>query len=293
MSIFYINFELLLNMNFIKNYCRDKGVRRLRQTFLSKGEDSWAIVTGCTSGIGKAYAEILAENGFKIILFSRNEEKMKSLKLPENCVKIFKCDFTKDDLYTNDKFNAYLDTFKHLNIKLLINNVGQSSELGDFYNFDINRHKSMVNVNINSHIFMTQLFILSQKDKPDEQFGIINISSYYGTRPVPGVTLYSSCKSFLTTFSQCTAHEVSKQFKVLTVNPLFVKTNMVRLKESFFVIKPEDLVYSSFGKIGRNYSYGDTRHTILAWLFNIIPDRLFCKYALNYYRDLYNKLKRK
>jgi 17beta-estradiol 17-dehydrogenase / very-long-chain 3-oxoacyl-CoA reductase len=277
-------------MNYIKSFQRNRGVRRLKTT--SFEEESWVIITGCTSGIGKAYTEILAANGFKLILFLRNKEKLKSLNLPleSASIKIYKCDFTKDELYTNEKFNEYLKEFRELNIKLLINNVGQSSELGNFYNFDINRHKSMINVNINSHIFMTQLFILSQKDKPG-QHGIINISSYYGTRAVPGVAIYSACKIFLTTFSQCTDYETN--MKVLTLNPLFIKTNMVRLKESFFVIKPEDLVYSSFNKLGKSTSYGNYRHIILAWLFNLIPNKLFCRMSLKYYRDLYNKLKRK
>jgi 17beta-estradiol 17-dehydrogenase / very-long-chain 3-oxoacyl-CoA reductase len=276
-------------MNYLKKYYRENSILKLKNKFLSKDEDSWVIITGCTSGIGKAYAEVLAKNGFKLILFARNEEKLKNLGFDNS--KLFKCDFSKDELYTPDKFNEYINLLKEYNIKLLINNVGQSSELGSFYNFDISRHKSMINVNINSHIFMTQLFIQSQNDKPvDKPRGIINISSYYGTRPVPGVALYSASKSFLNTFSKCLNYETG--LTVLTLNPLFVKTNMVRLN-SFFVIQPEDLVYASFNKLEKISSYGHIRHIILAWGFNLIPNRLFCKFSFKYYKDLYYKLKRK
>jgi 17beta-estradiol 17-dehydrogenase / very-long-chain 3-oxoacyl-CoA reductase len=288
-------------MNIFKNYIRKKSLEKVKTTFLSKDKESWAIITGCTSGIGKSYAEILSKNGFSLILIARNELKLNNLAsqlfIEENQekLKLIKCDFSIDELYTNTKFQEYLEIFKDLNIKLLINNVGQSSELGEFYNFEISRHKAMINTNINSHIFMSQLFIQSQKGKSDEQYGIINISSYFGTRAVPGVALYSASKSFLKTFSECVKYETN--MKVLCVNPLFVKTNMVRFKENFFVIKPEDVVYSSFIKMSKNNlfcnTYCNIKHLILAILFNLIPGFIFNRYSIKYYRGLYNKLKRK
>lgn len=37
---------------------------------------SWAVVTGCTDGIGKAYAELLAKKGLNLVLISRSKEKL-------------------------------------------------------------------------------------------------------------------------------------------------------------------------------------------------------------------------
>ena len=43
------------------------------------GKGSWAIVTGCTEGIGKAFCFVLADLGFNLVLVSRNEKKLEAL----------------------------------------------------------------------------------------------------------------------------------------------------------------------------------------------------------------------
>ena len=44
------------------------------------GEDAWAMITGSTDGIGKAFAEVLAEQGFNIIIVGRSPEKLEKTK---------------------------------------------------------------------------------------------------------------------------------------------------------------------------------------------------------------------
>ena len=40
----------------------------------------WAVVTGCTQGIGKSYADELARRGMNLVLISRNQSKLEYLK---------------------------------------------------------------------------------------------------------------------------------------------------------------------------------------------------------------------
>ena len=84
----------------------------------------WAVVTGCTDGIGLQYALQLAAKGFNIVLISRSEEKLRTLSR-EITVKfdvktrIIVYDFTKVDGYEN--ISKDLD---NLDIGILVNNVG-------------------------------------------------------------------------------------------------------------------------------------------------------------------------
>ena len=55
-------------------FARAKDLKKLA------GEGSWALVTGCTDGIGRAYAEQLAQRGFNLILVSRTQRKLEQME---------------------------------------------------------------------------------------------------------------------------------------------------------------------------------------------------------------------
>ena len=71
---------------------------------------SWAVVTGCTDGIGKAYAESLAKKGLNIVLISRTLEKLqeqaKSIQEKYKVeTKVISADFTGNYFYKIHKNN--------------------------------------------------------------------------------------------------------------------------------------------------------------------------------------------
>jgi len=296
------------------NYFKTKALHNLVNRYNTN--NNWAIITGCTSGIGRSFAEILSENGTNLILISRNEEKLKILqekltlsnKYTNIETLILPWDFSNSEMYSNENMNRYIEEFSKMNIRLLINNVGESSYGGDFINEDLNKTKSIINVNIMSNIFMTKLFVKSQvkysknrldpEDSNKFKRGIINISSYFGKRAVPGVTTYSSSKAFVSNLSECLYYELQDNKKeincdILCVNPLFVKTNMVRKwKDSKYLITPEELVYSSFNKLGglKFQIYGSWKHSIQSFLLNLIPNFIFCRLIHNFYKKQYEKL---
>ncbi|MBL6996070.1 SDR family NAD(P)-dependent oxidoreductase, partial [Desulfobacula sp.] len=47
--------------------------------WLRQSNDRWALITGASAGIGKAFATVFARNGFNLVLVARREEKLKSL----------------------------------------------------------------------------------------------------------------------------------------------------------------------------------------------------------------------
>ncbi|XP_052317744.1 17-beta-hydroxysteroid dehydrogenase type 3 isoform X2 [Oncorhynchus keta] len=90
--------------------------------FTSMGE--WAVVTGGSDGIGKAYAFELAGRGLNVVILSRTKDKLDrvALEIGETTgqkVKVVVADFTEDDMYEHIEENL-----KGLNISVLVNNVG-------------------------------------------------------------------------------------------------------------------------------------------------------------------------
>lgn len=87
----------------------------------------WAVVTGCTDGIGKAYAEQMAKNGINVVLISRTLEKLneQAKEIADKYkveTKVIAADFTEaNSIYPNIKTQL-----ADLDIGILVNNVGMS-----------------------------------------------------------------------------------------------------------------------------------------------------------------------
>ncbi|KAK6220560.1 hypothetical protein LQW54_002005 [Pestalotiopsis sp. IQ-011] len=69
-------FSLIKIWHWIRIYARRSGLSRYAHSSLS-GEEPWALVTGASDGVGKAFAKELAANGFNVVLHGRNPEKLK------------------------------------------------------------------------------------------------------------------------------------------------------------------------------------------------------------------------
>ncbi|XP_068128168.1 very-long-chain 3-oxoacyl-CoA reductase-B-like isoform X2 [Hyperolius riggenbachi] len=165
----------------------------------------WAVVTGATDGIGKAYAKELAKRGFNVVLVSRSMEKLqrvaKEIEQLSGCKsKIIQVDFTGgSEIYPKIEENL-----KDVDIGILVNNVGM------VHCYDGRRfHETMetcqqltdiINCNILSMIQMTRIVIPRMVDR--KKGLIINVSSECGSRPIPRLSVYSGTKVFIDFFSR-------------------------------------------------------------------------------------------
>ncbi|XP_070933551.1 17-beta-hydroxysteroid dehydrogenase type 3 isoform X4 [Macaca nemestrina] len=89
----------------------------------------WAVITGASDGIGKAYSFELARRGLDVVLISRTLEKLQATateieRTTGRSVKIIQADFTKDDIYEHIK-----EKLTGLEIGILVNNVGMLPNL--------------------------------------------------------------------------------------------------------------------------------------------------------------------
>ncbi|KAJ8276001.1 hypothetical protein COCON_G00077530 [Conger conger] len=124
----------------------------------------WAVVTGATSGIGRAYANELAKRGLDIVLVSRSEEKlhiaaMEIEKLYGRKTRIIQADFTVGHAI----YPAIAEGLRNLDIGILVNNVGMNYVGALCFFLDVanaeQRITEVINCNILSVTQMTRLVL--------------------------------------------------------------------------------------------------------------------------------------
>ena len=247
----------------------------LSKTLSFKKYGKWAVVTGATDGIGKAYAQQLAKKGMSIVLVSRSIEKLEELasQLKDTYkveTKVIAVDFSRDDVY--DHITSEL---KDLEIGMLVNNVGMSySHPQYFHEVSSEDVAALIHVNCLSLVEMIKI-VLPHMLKRKKGI-IINIGSMAGAMVSPLNAEYSGTKAFVDFFTKCIQYEYSKESVIIQhVAPGFVATKMSKLRPSFFCPSPQSYVSSALTSVGKfTDTYGCFAHELFSRLLSIIPNPL-------------------
>ncbi|XP_072302438.1 hydroxysteroid (20-beta) dehydrogenase 2 isoform X4 [Eucyclogobius newberryi] len=232
----------------------------------------WAVVTGATSGIGRAYAIELARRGLDIVLVSRSKDKLQLM------VKEI------EEIYGRKTCTIRVDFTDGHNIYPKIAKALQDLEIGILENFAYfletpDAHKNITNIVNCNMLSVPQMSKLVLPYMVTRGRGlIINISSETGVRPHPLLSLYSATKLFVTYFSQCLHAEYkSKGIIVQCVTPFLVSTNMTRHWPVNGIIKSaQAFVYGALNTVGYStYTSGCLTHALQSEALTVLlPDWL-------------------
>ena len=180
-------------------------------------KDKCFLVTGSSSGIGRAITIKLLDSGVKVIGIARNHSK---LKLKHKNYLTYSIDLSK--------FNDLEKIIKkiiqdHSEINGLVSNAGYG-EFGPLENFSVNDISSFFSMNLTSHIIITKCLLPHLKKK--EIGDIIFMGSEASLTGEKNGTLYCSAKFGLRGFSQALRKDVSNSnIRVCIINPGMVRTN--------------------------------------------------------------------
>lgn len=182
-----------------------------------------ALITGGGSGIGFEIARLLSENGNKVIIVGRDEERLKKAAAKLNGVDYFAADITD-----RNSVESLMDFVGDSNPKLdiLVNNAGQ------MFTYDLDADAGMyekataeISSNYLSVVNLTSRLLPLLKSR--NEAAIVNVSSILALSPVSMVATYSSSKAALHSFSQSLRLSLSKStsVKVFELMPSLVNTD--------------------------------------------------------------------
>jgi len=207
-----------------------------------------SLVTGASSGLGKALAEILCEEGHKVYVTARRRKLLEELK--KDCKELRgKIEIISGDL-SNLKFRKTLISTilkKEKKIDFLFNNAG-FGKATLFENQDEKEIKDMFELNIIAYEHLTSLVLPLMKKR--NQGRIINIGSVVAFTPLPYFTTYNSTKAAVYSFNRSLRYEL-KGTKITStvVLPARMKTGFAKTAYDCYKIKGKESCVKEFNKI--------------------------------------------
>jgi NADP-dependent 3-hydroxy acid dehydrogenase YdfG len=189
------------------------------------------IITGASSGIGKAIALSLAKEGAKVVLGARRENLLEELAEQITALE-GDVAYAVTDVKKRDDLNNLVELAKSkfLKVDVLINNAG-ISHISRIDELDVDGWEEMIDINVKGVLYGIAAAMPVFKEQGFGHF--INIISTSGIKIVPLQGIYAGTKNAVRTISEALRQESNGQYRVTGISPGFVKTELVsNLKDS-------------------------------------------------------------
>jgi short-subunit dehydrogenase len=212
----------------------------------------WALVTGASAGIGRAFARHLAECGLQVILVARRKERLEEVANDLESRYAVRTLPVPVDLTDHDFLLQLTAQVGGRQVGLLVNNAGFGST-GLYSNNDADREARMVRLHCLAPVMLTHHFIPAMVQR--KKGGVIFVGSIVGAAPVPYIATYSASKVFNMFMGSALWYEMKEHnVDVLALAPGGTRTefsdNISRMT-SPIAAEPEQVVRTAMKALGR------------------------------------------
>lgn len=235
-----------------------------------------AIIIGASSGIGKALAKVLSENGYEVGLASRRLEMLKELQseLATHCyVKQIDVTQTQEAI---DALDALISEMGEVDLFIVNAGVLLNNPEFEWKKELMTIETNVVGFSCMAHAAMSYLL----KRKKGHLVGISSISALRGESFSPS---YSASKAFVSNFLEglrVKAYKEHTDIYVTDIQPGWVDTDMAKGEETFWMASAEKAANQIYSAIAhkRSHAYITRRWCLIAWLLKLTPRWAYDRY---------------
>ena len=245
----------------------------------------WIVITGASDGIGKAISLQLAIRGFKIVLVSRNKEKLEKvtkelISASSNTnIKYVVADFTYSHRNPEEFYGALMKELSAYDISGLINNVGVL-----YFDYlaeqDLDKIEAMLGINVYPQTLLSYHILpkfIERYNSTKQRSLLVNFSSAMDLVTFPSTSVYSATKRYSDFLSEGIRLEYSHAVDVATVKPGLVDTNLTNsshgngLNWMPLTAEVNSWAKSFISNLHKGINYGHWKHSLVVFLATLLP----------------------
>ena len=192
-------------------------------------KDKVAVITGANSGMGKATARILADEGAKVVMTDINNEKLQEAteEIRESVGDIEKITAIHADLSTAEEADRLAERVKSTygNAEIVVHTAGARGAAGDFLELSDQDWYKTIDIDLMGAVRVSRAFIPQMQEQGWGR--LIHVSSENALQPYEEESPYNACKAALINLTKCLSRAYSKDGLLINcVSPAYVKTPM-------------------------------------------------------------------
>jgi short-subunit dehydrogenase len=216
-----------------------------------------AVVTGASSGIGRAFAERLARDAWDLVLVARRADRLGELAARLRHGTELRVETLAADLGSAEGVRAVEERIAgEPTLELVVNNAGVGTS-GPFAELDRDAEEEEIRLNVVALTRLTHAALAAYRGRGHGS--IVNVSSLAGFQPGPYTATYAATKSFVNSFTQAVAEELrGSGIRLQLLCPGFTRTEFqevagVRTEgiPSFAWMEPSTVVEASLEGLRR------------------------------------------
>lgn len=236
----------------------------------SKMEEKRAIVIGASSGIGQAVAKKLSDEGYRIGIAARREQRLAALK-NELSTDVWTCELdVTEPQVARRKCRDLIENVGGVDLAILSAGVFQENP-----ELQWEAQQKTVNVNVLGFTAVANLFFEHFRDRNRGHLvGISSIGALHGGQTAPS---YNASKAFVSTFLQGIQRKARVEgldIAVTDVKPGFVDTEISLPDDAFWVASPDEAAEQIYAAIAeeKSHIYVTKRWRLIGLLLKLIPE---------------------